>query len=590
MKQNVKLHDNQKLAKDFFLSYLRFFIIIVAAVVTIAAVSFFSTKKALTQLGETALKNRIQMGLAMMDSLQNQVEKGSITREDAEEAFRSEMLNPKQSDGKTRGENAKLELNIKAYMYAINSKGIEEMHPYKEGEDISKFTDPKGDNVVKLIIDEGNNPKNDGIIHFGWKNPGEKFEKPKVNAVGYFKPWDWYINVGCYDKDFYAPAYKILGYMIVISVIIIIISFLLIKSLMARKINPLSSIVNSMEMASEGNMAVKADIKNKDEIGYIGEVFNKMSGEIRNILLKIKDISGVIDEKSLEIKASTAATSESSNNIKGAMEEVSDAINNSAKDMQNSLDSMQHLSENINSVKENSIVMENQATQANELNSNIVNILNNLEQKNQENMAVSKITNKNIQELLGKSQAIVGIVSTIEEISNQINLLSLNAAIESARAGEAGRGFAVVSEQIKELSNETTEAVKQINALIGELIKVINNSVSSVEKSQKTTESQMETINNTKEILKKVINFMEKMPQVIEQNVVKIENIYKNKDVVETSMDSVLSVIEEISASSEEITASTSEVNEKMDNIKELAEELKGFSKELNDRLDKFSL
>lgn len=590
MKQNVKMHDDKKLAKDFFLSYLRFFILIIISVAVIACVSFFSAKEALTKLGETALKNRIQMGLSMMDSLENQIEKGNITKEDAEEVFKREMLNPKQSDGKTRGENAKLELGIKAYMYAINSKGIEEMHPYKEGEDISKVNDPKGNNIVKLIIDEGNNPKNDGIIHFGWKNPKEKNERPKVNAVGYFKPWDWYINVGCYDEDFYAPAYKILKYIICISFLIIIISFLFIKNLMTKKINPLSNIVESMKMVSEGNMSSKVDIKSKDEIGYIGKAFNKMNEEIRNILLKIKDISASIDERSLEIKSSTDSTSESSSNIKSAMEQVSGAINSSTKDMQSSLGNMQILAQNINSVKENSIAMKNEASQSNELNSNIINILSSLEQKNEENVSVSKVTNENINKLLEKSHTIVGIVSTIEQISSQINLLSLNAAIESARAGEAGRGFAVVSEEIKKLSNETDEAVKQINVLIDELIKVINNSVLSVERSQKTAESQIETINTTKEILKKVMDFMEKMPHVIEENVAKIEDIYKNKDAVESSMDSVLSSLEEISASSEEITASTSEVNEKVDNVKDLAEKLKAFSKELNDGLDKFSL
>ena len=132
------------------------------------------SKKALLNLGETALKNKVNMGIAFMEALEEQVQAGKLTREEAQEIFKSKMLNPKKEDGKTRGQNDKLELNIGAYMYAINSQGIEMMHPYKEGEDISEVVDPKGNNIVKLIIEEGRNPKNNGIIHFYWQNPGEK--------------------------------------------------------------------------------------------------------------------------------------------------------------------------------------------------------------------------------------------------------------------------------------------------------------------------------------------------------------------------------------------------------------------------------
>ena len=581
---------NTELKKSFFISYLRFFILIVFSVGIISTVSFFSAKKALSNLGESALKNRIEMGLAMMDSLETQVQKGSLTREDAEEIFRYEMLNKKQSDGKTRGLNEKLELGIEAYMYAIDSKGIEKMHPFKEGEDISEVKDARGQSVTGLIFQEGNNPKNQGIIHFMWKNSEETKEKPKVNAVGYFEPWDWYINVGCYNEDFYKPAYKILNVILIIASIILIISFLLINSLMKQKVNPLSDIVNCMEMASEGNINTKVNIKNKDEIGYIGEIFNRMIAEIRTILLKIKEISITLEEKSSLIDSSTNVTLESSNNIKDAMEEISASINDSTKEMQNSFDSMQLLSENITLIKKNSMVMEKEAREANSLNFNIVNILGELEKKNEENVNSSKETNTNIQELLNKSNAIVGIVSTIEQISSEINLLSLNASIESARAGEAGRGFAVVSEQIKKLSNDTSEAVKQINILINELINVINISVSSVEKSEKVAQGQIETINETRKTLERVIDFIETMPNIIKENVEKIDQVYNQKDSVSSSMDSVLSVTEEISASSEEITASTVEVKDKMDYIKDLAKELDNFSKELNDSINHFSL
>ncbi|CAG7840509.1 Methyl-accepting chemotaxis protein 4 [Clostridium haemolyticum] len=582
--------QNNKLKKSFFKSYLRFFYLIIISIIIIASVSFKIAKNALYDLGEKELKDRIQLGLIIMNSLEGEVQKGGLTREVAQEIFRQEMLNPKEQDGKTRGINNKIDLKVNAYMYAIDSNGLERMHPFKEGENISNINDTDGNNVVKLIIDEGKNPKNDGIIHFGWKNSEDNVEKPKVNAVGYFKPWDWYINIGCYHEDFYKPIYIILRYIIITALLISIISIILIAYLMNKKINPLGDIVESMEKVSKGDIDVKININNNDEIGYIGEVFNNMVEKIKSMILDIKLISDNLEEKASIINSSTNVTLENSNNIKQAMEEITSSISDSSKEMQNSFNSMQFLADNIDSIRENSININNEASSANKLIENIINILTGLETKSEENIIVSNETTQNIQSLLQKSNNIIGIVETIEQISNQINLLALNASIESARAGEAGKGFSVVADEIKKLSGETSNAVNKINILIEELTNAISISSNSIERSSNVAQSQIGTINETRKILSKVIRFMQSMPEKIGRNVSKIEGVYKEKDVVSVSMNSVLSLTEEISGSSEEVYASTAEVKEKMDYTKELIEELNTLSEKLKQSIDKFSL
>ncbi|KEI16261.1 chemotaxis protein [Clostridium novyi B str. ATCC 27606] len=582
--------QNNKLKKSFFKSYLRFFYLIIISIIIIASVSFKIAKNALYDLGEKELKDRIQLGLIIMNSLEGEVQKGGLTREVAQEIFRQEMLNPKEQDGKTRGINNKIDIKVNAYMYAIDSNGLERMHPFKEGENISNINDTDGNNVVKLIIDEGKNPKNDGIIHFGWKNSEDNVEKPKVNAVGYFKPWDWYINIGCYHEDFYKPIYIILRYIIITALLISIISIILIAYLMNKKINPLGDIVESMEKVSKGDIDVKININNNDEIGYIGEVFNNMVEKIKSMILDIKLISDNLEEKASIINSSTNVTLENSNNIKQAMEEITSSISDSSKEMQNSFNSMQFLADNIDSIRENSININNEASSANKLIENIINILTGLETKSEENIIVSNETTQNIQSLLQKSNNIIGIVETIEQISNQINLLALNASIESARAGEAGKGFSVVADEIKKLSGETSNAVNKINILIEELTNAISISSNSIERSSNVAQSQIGTINETRKILSKVIRFMQSMPEKIGRNVSKIEGVYKEKDVVSVSMNSVLSLTEEISGSSEEVYASTAEVKEKMDYTKELIEELNTLSEKLKQSIDKFSL
>ncbi|WP_085829326.1 methyl-accepting chemotaxis protein [Clostridium massiliodielmoense] len=587
---NKRQKQNNKLKQSFLKSYIRFFYLIVLAVVIIATVSFKIAKNSLYDLGERELKNRIELGLIIMDSLEQEVKQGGLSRDVAQEIFRKEMLNPKKDDGKTRGINKKIDLKVDAYMYAINSDGLEMMHPFKEGENISNIQDSNGKNVVKLIIDEGKNPKNDGIIHFGWKNPNDTKEKPKVNAVGYFQPWDWYINIGCYEEDFYKPVYKMLKYIMLTALLTIVLSIMLIWYLMNKKINPLGDIVNSMEMVSEGNIDTQINIESKDEIGYIAKVFNNMVQEIKSMILEIKHISSILEEKAVIINSSTNVTLENSNNINEAMENIASSISNSTKEMQNSFDSMQFLGDDIDVIRENSISIRKEAANANKLNKNIISILTGLEERSEENIEVSSETKKNIQALLEKSNNIVGIVGTIEQISNQINLLALNASIESARAGEAGRGFAVVADQIKKLSGETSDAVKEINNLIKDLLQAINVSAISTEKSSDVAQGQIKTINETRKILGNVIRFIQSMPSMIGKNVEKIEEVHKQKDSVSDSMNSVLSLVEEMSSSSEEVYASTSEVKEKMNYTSGLSEELNNLSKNLKESINKFQI
>lgn len=578
------------LSKSLFKSYFIIFIISIISIGVIAGTSFLNAKKALTNLGETALRNRVQMGVEFMDALESQIKAGKITREEGEEIFRQKMLNPKQQDGKTRGLNSKLELNIGAYMYAIDSTGLERMHPFKEGENISEVKDAKGNYVTKLIIDEGKNPKNNGIIHFWWKNSENEKEKPKVNAVAYYEPWDWFINVGCYYEDFYKPAYKILYSTLIISAILIIIMLILMRNLMTRKINPLNKIIDTMKKMGEGDLSTSIQVNSKDELGYMASILNNTLDEIRGILSNIKTTSNTIEDKVEIINSSINTTSKNSNNIRESIDEISAGIMNTTKDMHVSFEKVTALANNIESIKETSLILGEGAKQADSLNSNVITVLNELKQENVKSLDMSQETAENMEILINKSNTIVNIINTIEDISGQINLLALNASIESARAGEQGKGFAIVSQEIKNLAEQTEHATKQIGNLINELINAVNHSVDSVKKFTETSQGQSETIEVTQNTLKKVIDFMKDIPKYIDKNIEKIDDAYEKKDSVIATMNSVLSVIEQISAEIEEISSSIAESNESIMAVSNMTEELNKSTYELNEKACTFNI
>ncbi|MDA3734042.1 methyl-accepting chemotaxis protein [Niameybacter massiliensis] len=582
--------SNNKIKKRLFKSYLGIFILFFISIIGVTFVSFIGAKEILTKLGEEALKNRINMGVAMMDMLETQVENSKITREEAQEIFKTKMLNERGSDGKTQGLNKKLELNVQAYMYAIDSNGNEKMHPFKEGENISDVVDNKGRNITKLIIDEGKNPKNDGIITFSWKNPEDKKAMDKVNVVAYYEPWEWYLNVGCYYRDFYGNLIPTFLKILIVTIVVLLLSILLIRFIISKKVEPLNKLIELIKKIGDGDLSSKIDVDSKDELGYMANILNTTLYEIRSMIISFKSILDKINEKVEYVNEASESTLEVSNHITEAIEEIACAAGNTTRDMEISVGVVADLTNNIVSIKDTSLHLQNEAINAGKLNFDVLNILKDLEEKSSENFNLAEETVNNMNLLTEKSNTIVKIINTIENISKQINLLALNASIEASRAGEAGRGFVVVAQGIKNLSSQTEEATAQINEYINELIEAIKYSGESVIKTKQSSELQRNTINETQNIVKEVVRFMEEIPNHIKNNVDKIEETYNKKDLVNKAMSSVLGLTQEISAATEEIASSIIEVNKNILEVDNMIKDLDNSAKMLSQKSAKFTV
>ncbi|MDN5342564.1 MAG: methyl-accepting chemotaxis protein [Oceanotoga sp.] len=144
--------NRNSLKKSLVRSYTSIFLIFILTIFILLFLIFRGATNVLNELGEAALKNKINMAVEYLDFLESQVNKGYIDREQAQETFRTSMLNKVQKDGKTRGLNNKLELGIEAYIYAIDKNGKEMMHPFKEGENISNIVDDNGKMLYNLSL------------------------------------------------------------------------------------------------------------------------------------------------------------------------------------------------------------------------------------------------------------------------------------------------------------------------------------------------------------------------------------------------------------------------------------------------------
>lgn len=159
-----------------------------------------------------------------------------------------------------------------------------------------------------------------------------------------------------------------------------------------------------------------------------------------------------------------------------------------------------------------------------------------------------------MKELKEKSQEVYGITELITGISNQTNLLSLNAAIESARAGEAGKGFSVVADEIRKLSNQTQELTANISSIILELEQKVEQAEGAVKELNEINIEQNELVGATEEIFDNMLTQMKSSHD-------KVEAVYRKVDQIVSSNNNIVESINEISAVSEETSASSEEAN-----------------------------
>ena len=225
-----------------------------------------------------------------------------------------------------------------------------------------------------------------------------------------------------------------------------------------------SEILQQMEALAKGDLTVRLNTSNTDEIGRLFGGFNDVVTNIRGMMGEILEAVGVTRQIAGQINESKDALVfwaqkqwVQSDEVNTALEEMNKAITHSA---QNATETTRFAADNRKVAAEGGFVV----AQAVENIRNLADVVR--------NSAV------NIEHLGTSSKDIGKIIQTIENIAKRTNLLALNAAIEAARAGEQGRGFAVVADEIANLAEQTSNATKQISGMLDQILKDIESATS----------------------------------------------------------------------------------------------------------------
>ena len=375
-----------------------------------------------------------------------------------------------------------------------------------------------------------------------------------------------------------------------VSILCIIISAL-VGLFMAFSISkPLKFIMNLMGRIEQGDLTVSSPFKGKNEIGRLSGSFNKMIENIRNLIMQTQNVADQVENDTIVIKNSSELSAAAAAQVSTAISELATGSTEQAKQAENGNALMENLAQNINHVIKRIDDIMDSVRQTESSRDYAVNTIDKLNEKNKNAVESSNIIYEEIKQLSEGAKEIIQVVNVITGISEQTNLLSLNAAIEAARAGDAGRGFAVVAEEIRKLAMGTKEATGLIEQIVSKIQAQTEKAVNVVQESGNIFEEQNKIVIETNSAFNDMAQCIQKIIQQIEDVNIRMQDIENQKEESVKAIAQIAAIVEQNASTIEEVTATSEEQASSSEQLAQLAGNLAVAITTLKDSLSKFRI
>lgn len=389
-----------------------------------------------------------------------------------------------------------------------------------------------------------------------------------------------------------SAAKAIITYILKVSIsagiVMILIAFVLIFLLARRIANPIIEIANLLSKTADGDFTVSFHSRSKNEIGLLADKFNEMVNNVSNLLSSTINITENINTSITILSDKSSNATQVADSIKDSVNEILEGSVEQASDATESAAMSSELDRQFENLSSKTTGMIEDAREALEITTDGSKRVDELKEKNQMTSSMIGKTAEVINNLHEQSKNIGSILNTLEDISSQTNLLSLNASIEAARAGENGKSFAVVAQEIQKLSVASSESTKNIEDIITEIQDEISSSVKMMNSVKDVSVKQQEVFKSVETVFDKITETTKGITTFITEIADFVEEMKQSNNNVVASITNISAISEETAACTESVTKSVLDQNAEIAQIAAQAEELKEKSAALENEISKF--
>jgi len=427
---------------------------------------------------------------------------------------------------------------------------------------VKGITDPNGIKIfqeMNKIIDKSA----EGLLRYQWNKVNEPLPVDKISYVKLFEPWHWVIGTGIYVDDVEVIFWESIQPLLMTALGFLLVSLLLNHIISKNIYVPLNTMRNIMLGMRENNDLTRVlNTDGKDELADMADVFNHMIADFRKVLSNVSNSSSSLVSQAEQLSVVTA--------------QINDGMNSQRDDVYSADIAASEMNVAIQEVASNTHLTLDATTSATkEMNLCATALSNNILSINALGERVETSTLQ-IATLKSVSQDIGEIVSVIQSIAEQTNLLALNAAIEAARAGEQGRGFAVVADEVRTLASRTQESTSSIKSVIELLQSGVDVAVNDMAQCQQHVNSSVELARDAGSSVERM---QQQMQHVTDMNMM-ISTATEEQSATTLRVKDIMSKISDMTIKTTEGASVTAQSSA----------ELTGFAQQLNQLIVRFKV